>query len=148
MCIRDRYGYDTLKVLIEVWTLIGEPCGKYLAPIMAATLARPVVVSGGGDATVRVWDLATGRPVGAPFTGHTDWVRAVAVAELDGRPVVVSGDGDETVRTWDLATGRPVGEPFTGHTDAVTAVAVAELDGRPVVVSGGGDATVRTWDPV
>ncbi len=34
------YGYDTLKVLIEVWTLIGEPCGKYLAPIMATTLAQ------------------------------------------------------------------------------------------------------------
>ena len=34
------YGYDTLKVLIEVWTLIGEPCGKYLAPIMAVTLAQ------------------------------------------------------------------------------------------------------------
>src|SRR5665811_204300 len=38
MCIRDRY--DTLKVLIEVWTLIGEPCGKYLAPIMASTMAQ------------------------------------------------------------------------------------------------------------
>ncbi len=34
------YGYDTLKVLIVVWTLIGEPCGKYLAPIMASTLAQ------------------------------------------------------------------------------------------------------------
>lgn len=34
------YGYDTLKVLIEVWTLIGEPCGKYLAPIMGSTLAQ------------------------------------------------------------------------------------------------------------
>lgn len=34
------YGYDTLKVLIEVWTLIGEPCGKYLAPIMADTLSQ------------------------------------------------------------------------------------------------------------
>ncbi|MEO8828385.1 transposase family protein [Lapillicoccus sp.] len=34
------YGYDTLKVLVEVSTLIGEPCGKYLAPIMAATLAQ------------------------------------------------------------------------------------------------------------
>ena len=34
------YGYDTLKVLIEVWTLIGEPCGKYLAPIMASTLVQ------------------------------------------------------------------------------------------------------------
>jgi len=33
------YGYDTLKVLIEIWTLVGEPCWKYLAPIMADTLA-------------------------------------------------------------------------------------------------------------
>ncbi len=33
------YGYDTLKVLQLIWTLIGEPCGKYLAPIMAQTLA-------------------------------------------------------------------------------------------------------------
>lgn len=34
------YGYDTRKVLIEVWTLIGEPCGKYLAPIMKESLAQ------------------------------------------------------------------------------------------------------------
>ena len=34
------YGYDTLKVLIHVWALIGEPCGKYLTPIMAPTLAQ------------------------------------------------------------------------------------------------------------
>ncbi|MDQ3276199.1 MAG: DDE-type integrase/transposase/recombinase [Actinomycetota bacterium] len=34
------YGYDTLKVLIQVWTLVGEPCGKYLAPIMAQSLAQ------------------------------------------------------------------------------------------------------------
>ena len=34
------YGYDTLKVLVQVWTLIGEPCGKYLAPIMADSLAQ------------------------------------------------------------------------------------------------------------
>lgn len=33
------YSYDALKVLIEVWTLAGEPCGKYLAVIMADTLA-------------------------------------------------------------------------------------------------------------
>ena len=33
------YGYDTLKVLQLIWTLIGEPCGKYLAPIMVESLA-------------------------------------------------------------------------------------------------------------
>ena len=31
---------DTLKVLIQVWTLIGVPCGKYLVPIMAPILAQ------------------------------------------------------------------------------------------------------------
>ncbi|WP_264670489.1 integrase catalytic domain-containing protein [Arthrobacter sp. VKM Ac-2550] len=33
------YGYNTLKVLQRVWSLAGEPCGKYLAPVMAETLA-------------------------------------------------------------------------------------------------------------
>jgi WD40 repeat protein len=114
--------------------------------VAAAELnGRPVVVSGSRDQTVRVWDLATGAPVGDPFTGHTHAVNAVAVAELNGRPVALSG-GDRTVRVWDLATGAPVGDPFTGHTRAVIAVAAAELDGRPVVVSGGRDQTVRVWD--
>ena len=54
-----------------------------------------------------MWDLATGTPVGDPFTGHGEPVLSVAVAELDGRPVVISGSGDRTVRVWDLATGDP-----------------------------------------
>ena len=95
---------------------------------------------------MRVSDLATGQPAGAPFTGHTDFVSAVATAQLDGRPVVISGSNDKTVRVWDLATGNPIGAPFTGHTGAVYAVAAAQLDGRPMVVSGSGDGTVRVWD--
>ena len=115
--------------------------------VAAAELdGRPVVISGSDDRTVRVWDLATGAPVGDPFTGHNGSVNAVAAAELDGRPVVISGSGDRTVRVWDLATGAPVGDPFTGHGGPVNAVAVAELDGRPVVVSGSDDRTVRVWD--
>jgi hypothetical protein len=107
---------------------------------------RSVIVSGGEDQTVRVWDLATGQPVGDPFTGHTGGVNAVATAQLAGRPVAVTGGSDATVRVWDLATGRPVGDPFTGHPGEVTAVAVAQLDGRPVVVSGRRGGTVLVWD--
>lgn len=33
-----KYGYDTLKVLIRVWNTAGQPCGKYLAPVMEPTL--------------------------------------------------------------------------------------------------------------
>ena len=124
--------------------------GPVNAVAVAELEGRPVVVSGSGDGTVRVWDLATGTPVGDPFTGHTGDVNAVAVAELEGRPVVVSGSSDGTVRVWDLATGTPVGDPFTGHNGCVNAVAVAELEGRPVVVSGG-ERLARcgcgTWPP-
>jgi WD40 repeat protein len=95
---------------------------------------------------VRVWDLATGGPVGAPFTGHAGGVTAVAVGELDGYPVVVSGSSDRTVRVWDLATGGPVSAPFTGHAGRVNAVAVGEADGRAVMVSGSSDKTMRVWD--
>ena len=89
---------------------------------------------GADDRTVRVSDPASGTSVGGPFTGHTDWVRAVAAAELDGRPVVISGADDRTVRVWDF--GTPIGDPFTGHTGWVRTVAASNLDGRPVVVSG------------
>src|SRR5258705_12135949 len=55
---------------------------------------RPIVVSGGGDSTVRGWGLGTGEPVGDPVTRHIKRDYAVAVGELDGRPIVVSGGGD------------------------------------------------------
>ena len=66
-----------------------------------------MIVSGSDDATVRVWDAATGTPVGDPFTGHTGAVNAVAIGQVEGRPVIVSGGGDATVRVWDAATGDP-----------------------------------------
>ena len=30
------------------------------------------IVSGSSDNTVRLWDAATGQPVGQPLTGHTE----------------------------------------------------------------------------
>ena len=35
---------------------------------------RPVIVSGGSDRTVRVWDLQTGEPALGPLTGHDGMV--------------------------------------------------------------------------
>ncbi|WP_411734379.1 hypothetical protein [Paeniglutamicibacter sp.] len=35
-----KYGPAALKLLERIWTLSGEPCGKYLAPIMADELER------------------------------------------------------------------------------------------------------------
>jgi len=59
-------------------------------------------LSGGGDKTVRVWDLSTGRCT-AVLEGHTNLVSSVALSG-DGR-TALSGSDDGTVRVWDLGAG-------------------------------------------
>lgn len=75
----------------------GRLTGSVRAVALGKVDGEPVVVSGGADDTVRLWD---GR------TGHTDEVSAVALGEVDGESVVVSGSRDTTVRLWD---GRTLG---------------------------------------
>ncbi len=100
------------------------------------------IVSGSRDKTLRLWDAATGQPVGPPLRGHEDWVSSVAFSP-DGRRIVL-GSFDKTLRLWDAATGQPVGEPVRGHEDAVSSVAFSP-DGRRIV-SGSRDKTLRLWD--
>ena len=126
--------------------IAGRHDGAVYAVAVGERHGRPVIVSGGGDGTVRVWDLDSGEPVLGPLTGHDGAVTAVAVGERHGRPVIVSGGDDRTVRVWDLESGEPVLGPLTGHDGGVNAVAVGERHGRPVIVSGSDDRTVRVWD--
>jgi WD40 repeat protein len=100
------------------------------------------IVSGGNDATLRLWDAGTGQPIGAPLAGHTDWVTSVAFSP-DGHRIV-SGSKDRTLRLWDAGTGQPIGAPLAGHTDLITSVAFSP-DGHRII-SGGNDATLRLWD--
>ncbi|MFJ3230064.1 caspase family protein [Streptomyces sp. NPDC086787] len=120
--------------------------GAVNAVACAAPNGRPVAVTGSEDATVRLWDLATGQQVGEPLTGHTGPVRTAACTELDGRPITVTGSDDMTLRIWDLTTGHSVREPLTGHQGPVNRVVCAELHGRAVAVSGSDDGTIRIWD--
>ena len=65
--------------------------------------------------TVRVWDAATGTPIGDPLTGHTGLVREVAFGQIEGQPVIASGGADQTVRVWDAGTGTPIGSVSHRH---------------------------------
>jgi WD40 repeat protein/tRNA A-37 threonylcarbamoyl transferase component Bud32 len=149
---------------VRAWDLaaekqLGDPFGS-IGEVYEVAVGEldgdPIVIAAGREVAVgreveivdllRVWDLATGAPIGEPLTGHTSFVTALAVTTRRGDPIAVTGSDDQTIRVWNLRTGEQVGEPFTGHTGHVASVAVGSLDGDPIVVSGGGDKAIRVWD--
>ncbi|GAA5895009.1 hypothetical protein JCM8208_000085 [Rhodotorula glutinis] len=97
-----------------------------------------VVVSGGSDRNVRVWDVATGRCLHV-LPGHTSTVRCLRV--LDARPVAVSGSRDGSIRVWDIQRGLAL-RLLSGHRKSVRAI---EVCGNKIV-SGSYDTTARLWN--
>jgi len=99
-------------------------------------------VSGGGDKSVFLWDVATAQTV-RRFTGHAARVQAVGFGG-DDAAVVVSGSFDGTVRLWDC---RARGETrammtFGEARDGVSCVAVRGAE----IYAGSVDGRVRVYD--
>jgi WD40 repeat protein len=95
-----------------------------------------VIVSGGADATVRVWDPATGHAIGDPLSDCTSTVWGVALGRVGERDVIVSGSHDRTVRVCDAATRTVLAIQDTFdpvYAVAATANRVAAASSRAVI---------------
>jgi tetratricopeptide (TPR) repeat protein len=99
-----------------------------------------VVLTGSEDRMARLWDAATGRPLGKPLR-HQELVWSVAFS-IDGK-TAVTGSHDGMARLWDAATGRPLGRTLQ-HQGPVRAVAFSP-DGE-TILTGSYDGTARLWD--
>jgi WD40 repeat protein len=96
------------------------------------------IVTGGRDSTARLWDTATGLPVGQPME-HLGMVFAVAFSP-DGR-TILTGSWDKTARLWDAATTQPLGQPLE-HQHAISSVAFSP-EGKTILTA---DGPGRFWD--
>ncbi|MHA6623544.1 serine/threonine-protein kinase [Pseudonocardia sp. DLS-67] len=139
---------ETRVLDLATGEVIGEPIDH--AGLTTATVTRldgrSVVVGGGVDGVIRVFDLATGKPLPTTLSGHTGSVDAIAIADVDGREVLVSGGADRTIRRWDLAAAAPIGDPITGLEKGVYTLSVVRSAGRSVVLAHGIGSSIRAWD--
>jgi WD40 repeat protein len=122
-----------------------------------------LLAAGSDDQTVRVWDLATGKPAGPPLTGHTGrvdqgWqqvdkdghpvgpihystgaVNSVAFSTAGGTVLLASAGADGTVRLWHWATGEPAGPSLGDGTQQVRSVAFGTVPEHQQLVAAGAD---------
>lgn len=134
--------------LVPLWTTertspgLASVLGRHEDCVGAVALTGGgLVVSGGYDGSVRVWDPHTPGDAGRELGHHDGKVRAVAVT-TEGW--VVSGGDDRAVRLWNPRAGAEGGRELGRHDGWVLAVGVTS---QGWVVSGGYDGAVRLWDP-
>ncbi|KAJ6624900.1 WD40-repeat-containing domain protein [Mycena sp. CBHHK59/15] len=115
--------------------------GKRSSPCSASDgwgQPNSLVVSGGCDKVLRVWDVRSGYPIHV-LAGHTSTIRCLKM--LHNRPIAVTGSRDSTLRVWDVQRGRMI-RVMAGHTGSVRCLDVCGNK----AVSGSYDANCRLWD--
>jgi len=73
---------------VAVWGLAFSPDGQLLA-------------SSDGFGAIRLWEVASGRPIGAALKGHAGWMTGPPAFSLDGKTLYSGCNGGE-IRTWDM----------------------------------------------
>src|SRR5262249_19577250 len=116
---------------------------KEINTVMAAVFSpdgRTFVTAGDG---VRVWETATGLPVGRPLVLHKDLVHSVAFSP-DGR-TLVTASSDGTARLWETPTGQPP-RGRSALLQSHAACLALSPDGKTLLV-GGKDRYVYLLEP-
>jgi WD40 repeat protein/tetratricopeptide (TPR) repeat protein len=124
-----------------VWQIAVSPDGRTVAAGLGLPASTNQSAPGFGEA--RMWDRATGRPIGEPMPHHTDRLKSIAFSP-DGKALLTADIG--AVRFWDASNGRNLGIDLAATPDSVSAMALSR-DGRQLLVADA-HANLRLWNLV
>ncbi|KOU54205.1 WD40 repeat domain-containing protein [Streptomyces sp. WM6378] len=146
---------------VRGWDALGErawphvlPCGRHPVRALATctTLDGPLLLTGGDDWRVRLWDLSTAALL-HEWPGHRMSVRAVAAAvDVAGRTWLASAGAEGLVRLWNTGTqsvGTAAPGPLRCAQGVINALSINALPAPGLsthLVSGGDTGTLRFWD--
>jgi WD40 repeat protein len=132
---------------VQLWDvgggrLLGTLTGHIGAVNAVAFGSDDLLATGGADGTIRRWDTAAQREVGAPLVAGRE-VRDV-VFDPAGTTLTSTG-ADAAIRFWDAETGAPRRGPITGFTTWVNGIAYS-ADGT--TIASAADGGLQQWDAV
>ena len=100
------------------------------------------IASPGAPGTVGIWEVATGRRVGAALEVGSENVEAVIFA--DGGRTLIASDDSGSVHMVDIGTGRPLGPPLSAGSEPVASLDLSP--GGRLLAAGSFEGSVFVWD--
>lgn len=104
--------------------------------VMCLQFDDEVLMTGSYDATVKIWDIKTGKEI-RTITGHTQGIRCLQFDENK----LITGSLDNTMKVWNWRTGQLI-RTLHGHTQGVIGL---HLAGK-LLASGSSDNTIMVHD--
>ena len=95
-----------------------------------------ILMTGSYDATVKIWDLSTGREI-RTISGHTQGIRCLQFDDSK----LITGSLDSTIKVWNWRTGELI-RTLTGHSQGVIGLHMADK----LLASGSSDNTILVHD--
>ncbi|HLK76936.1 MAG TPA: helix-turn-helix domain-containing protein [Streptosporangiaceae bacterium] len=145
--------FPTSQAASAITTLLAEQQQQGMLPADPTTVSAvafspsgKLLASAGGDGMVRLWNLATGQPVGGPLRAASAKYGVNGVVFSPDGKLLASAGGDGTVLLWNLATGQPAGRPLRATSAKYGVNGVAFSPDGKLLASAGGDGMVRLWN--